>query len=332
LAFAAPLSRKDKPGVPSSSTTTPVPERPAAPTPKAAAAPPPKPKKKGTDPVPTPAPAAEVPRISIKGKEREVASVQPTPSKPRPAASGTPVSEKKCRDVLRAIAKLPEYSIFGKPVDPVRDGCPTYYEEIAHPMDFGTMGQKLTEGKYVSMEEFAKDADLVFNNCSKFNPPTTYPVTCADLVEKAFKKEWGKVFERKLSWAEKRSLQGLMTTLVKEDISFVFREPVDPVLLGIPTYFQVISKKDTRDLRTIRTKLDNDKYDSIETFEADMDLMIRNAITFNGADSEVGKISYVVQDRYKDMLNNIKSGGGTKKRKEGDAKPTPQPAKKAKLG
>lgn len=85
-------------------------------------------------------------------------------------------------------------------------------------MDFGTMGQKLTEGKYVTMEEFAKDADLVFNNCRKFNPPTTYPVTCADLVEKAFKKEWGKVFERKLSWAEKRSLQGLMTTLVKEDM------------------------------------------------------------------------------------------------------------------
>lgn len=114
--------------------------------------------------------------------------------------------------------------------------------------------------------------------------------------------------------------------------SFVFREPVDPVLLGIPTYFQVIPKKDARDLRTIRTRLDNDKYDSIEAFEIDMDLMIRNAITFNGADSEVGGIAYVVKDRIKDMLSNIKSGGGTKKRKEGDPKPAPQPAKKAKLG
>ena len=113
--------------------------------------------------------------------------------------------------------------------------------------------------------------------------------------------------------------------------SFVFREPVDPVLLGIPTYFQVISKKDARDLRTIRTKLDSDKYDSIDAFEADLDLMTRNAITFNGADSEVGKIAYVVNDRVKDMLSNIKSGGGTKKRKDGDPKPAPQPAKKAKL-
>lgn len=104
------------------------------------------------------------------------------------------------------------------------------------------------------------------------------------------------------------------------------------MLLGIPTYFQVIPKKDARDLRTIRTKLDNDKYDSIEAFEADMDLMTRNAITFNSADSEVGKISFVVQDRIRDMLSNIKSGGGTKKRKEGDAKPAPQPSKKAKFG
>lgn len=90
--------------------------------------------------------------------------------------------------------------------------------------------------------------------------------------------------------------------------SFVFREPVDPVLLGIPTYFQVIPRKDARDLRTIRTRLDNDKYDSMEAFEADINLMIRNAITFNGADSDVGRIAFAVKDRVKDMLSNIKGG------------------------
>lgn len=85
------------------------------------------------------------------------------------------------------------------------------------------MGQKLTEGKYSTMEEFAKDADLVISNCRKFNPPTTYPVNCADAVEKVFKREWSKAYERKLSWAEKRSLQGLMTTLVKEDMQVFYR-------------------------------------------------------------------------------------------------------------
>ncbi|KAF9245714.1 hypothetical protein BU15DRAFT_85416 [Melanogaster broomeanus] len=321
LRFATPIQRKERSAVASSSSSTTPKPVPHVPKPK---------KEKAPEPTPTPGPAAEVPRISLKGKEREVSSAQPTPSKPRAASSGTALNEKRCREVLRAISKLPEYLIFAQPVDPARDGCPTYFDEITNPMDFGTMGQKLSEGKYSTMEDFAKDADLVFSNCRKFNPPTTYPVNCADVVERAFKKEWSKVFEKKLSWAEKRSLQGLMTTLVKEDISFVFREPVDPVLLGIPTYFQVIPKKDARDLRTIRTKLDTDKYDSMEAFEADIDLMIRNAVTFNGADSEVGRIAFVVRDRAKDLLGNMRSGGGVKKRKEAD-KSTPQPAKKVKL-
>ena len=71
----------------------------------------------------------------------------------------------------------------------------------------------------------------------------------------------------------------------------VFFEPVDPVVLGIPDYHEVIPKKDARDLRTIRSKLDADKYESLDAWEADMDLMVSNAILFNGPSSEVGKVS-----------------------------------------
>jgi transcription initiation factor TFIID subunit 2 len=112
--------------------------------------------------------------------------------------------------------------------------------------------------------------------------------------------------------------------------SWVFREPVDPVLLGIPTYFEVIPKKDARDLRTIRQKLDSDKYDTTEAFEADVDLMLSNAIKFNGADSEVGLIAVACGDRFRALLNAWKSGA-TKKRKDGDSG-TPQPSKKVKTG
>jgi transcription initiation factor TFIID subunit 2 len=93
-----------------------------------------------------------------------------------------------------------------------------YYDEIEDPMDLGTISQNLTEGSYTTMEEFGKDVELVFSNCRKFNTPLTYPVTCADAVEKTFRKEWAKAIERKLSWTEKRSLQGVMTAIVKEDV------------------------------------------------------------------------------------------------------------------
>ena len=90
-------------------------------------------------------------------------------------------------------------------------------------MDFRTMSSKLNQGTYWFMEEFAKDVELVFNNCQQFNPPATYPIICTDIVEKAFKKEWSKAMEKNLSWQEKHSLQGFKATLIKEDmfVSFV---------------------------------------------------------------------------------------------------------------
>jgi transcription initiation factor TFIID subunit 2 len=102
------------------------------------------------------------------------------------------------------------------------------------------------------------------------------------------------------------------------------------VLLGIPTYYDIIPRKDTRDLRTIRQKLDNDKYETVEAFEADLELMIQNAIKFNGLESEVGGIAVQNQSRIQELLIGFKSGS-SKKRKDSD-KGTPQPSKKAKIG
>jgi transcription initiation factor TFIID subunit 2 len=78
------------------------------------------------------------------------------------------------------------------------------------------------------MDDFAKDMNLIFSNCRAFNPPGTFPVTCADVVEKAFKKEWPKALERRLSWGEKRGMQGIMSTLVKDQVyvSFLLRVPL----------------------------------------------------------------------------------------------------------
>ncbi|KAF7302590.1 Bromo domain-containing protein [Mycena chlorophos] len=213
-------------------------------------------------------------RPSVKGKEREivpsasasasahvsssravvpVASAAP-PAAPAPAhAAATPIDVKKCKQLMNQLNKVPESALFARPVDPERDGCPTYLQEIVNPMDFGTI-----------MESWAP-----------FNPPLTYAYGCADAVEKVFKKQ-------------------AMNNLVKEDVSWIFREPVDPVLLGIPTYFDVIRKP--RDLRTIRTNLNNDKYPTVEAFEADINLMTDNAILFNGEPSEAGQLALKFQE------------------------------------
>jgi transcription initiation factor TFIID subunit 2 len=68
--------------------------------------------------------SSETPAVSSsrKGKEKEVA---PVSNPPKSRSTRTPFNEKKCKDVLKALMKLPEAAIFVRPVDPELDGCPT---------------------------------------------------------------------------------------------------------------------------------------------------------------------------------------------------------------
>ena len=78
------------------------------------------------------------------------------------------------------------------------------------------MQAKLNSGEYRSMDEFAKDVELIFANCRQFNPPTTYPVNCVDAREKVWRGLWAKAMQKKLQPSEKKSLQGLMNKLVAD--------------------------------------------------------------------------------------------------------------------
>ena len=117
---------------------------------------------------------------------------------------------------------------------------------------------------------------------------------------------------------------------------FVFWEPVDPVALQIPTYHDIIPKKDARDLRTIRSKLETDKYDSIDAWEADMHLMVDNAIKFNGLESDVGQVALRMRDKIREESARVRVQVQQKKRpatadSEGNSS-GPANAKKPKLG
>lgn len=77
---------------------------------------------------------------------------------------------------------------------------------------------KLGQGEYDTMEDFKADFDLTMSNCLSYNPATTEPHECAKVVQAAFEREWPKLLERKLSWGEKRGMQGVMTNLVKDPL------------------------------------------------------------------------------------------------------------------
>lgn len=73
-----------------------------------------------------------------------------------------------------------------------------------------------------------------------------------------------------------------------------FREPVDPVRMGIPQYFDIV--KTPMDLSTIEKKLDTRQYTSGEEVKRDVELMLNNCFIFNPPDHDVYKLGKAFED------------------------------------
>ncbi|XP_024128588.1 CREB binding protein b isoform X2 [Oryzias melastigma] len=85
--------------------------------------------------------------------------------------------------------------------------------------------------------------------------------------------------------------QALMPTLEalyrQDPESLPFRQPVDPLLLGIPDYFEIV--KNPIDLSTIKRKLDTGQYQEPWQYVEDVWLMFNNAWLYNRKTSRVYK-------------------------------------------
>lgn len=79
------------------------------------------------------------------------------------------------------------------------------------------MGSKVDRSAYESMEQFASDVDLIVRNCRQFNPAGTGPWQAADILEKAFRKEWARIMRKKLGGNEKKSVLSVLNKLRADD-------------------------------------------------------------------------------------------------------------------
>lgn len=77
----------------------------------------------------------------------------------------------------------------------------------------------------------------------------------------------------------------ILKELMNHSFGWVFSEPVDPVKLKIPDYFQII--KNPMDLGTIKHKLEGNVYSYAKDFADDVKLTFENAKSYNGPSHEV---------------------------------------------
>nr|XP_008511920.1 PREDICTED: bromodomain adjacent to zinc finger domain protein 2B isoform X15 [Equus przewalskii] len=72
---------------------------------------------------------------------------------------------------------------------------PGYKKVIKKPMDFSTIREKLSSGQYPSLEAFALDVRLVFDNCETFNEDDSDIGRAGHSMRKYFEKKWTDTFK-----------------------------------------------------------------------------------------------------------------------------------------
>ncbi|KAJ3113559.1 hypothetical protein HK100_001943 [Physocladia obscura] len=94
--------------------------------------------------------------------------------------------------------------------------------------------------------------------------------------------------------------------LLENDKSFWFREPVDPIALGIPNYFDVI--KEPMDLGTLKTKLSKNLILTTKDFRRQTALIFKNAMKFNPENTQVHQDAKILYDILKTEYNHYFGG------------------------
>ncbi|XP_055837218.1 bromodomain-containing protein homolog [Episyrphus balteatus] len=77
------------------------------------------------------------------------------------------------------------------------------------------------------------------------------------------------------------AMRKILETLESKDTSDIFREPVDTD--EVPDYLDIV--QEPMDLGTMRQKLYNGQYTSLDQMESDFDLMVKNCLAYNNKDT-----------------------------------------------
>lgn len=108
---------------------------------------------------------------------------------------------------------------------------------------------------------------------------------------------------KKIPINQQKFLVALLRQIKKAKDSLPFREPVDPIKLNIPRYFEVIDRP--MDLSSIEKKLNVGEYPTTQALVNDFTLMIDNCVTFNGLENPVTKMGKNIQAMFEKGIKNL---------------------------
>jgi len=117
-------------------------------------------------PVPTRSTANTNTNLMTTASTKPVEKIQQVRTLQVPAAK----LKSKCLEILKLLQCHQHGWVFNDPVDAVELGLLDYLEVIKHPMDLGTVKNRMENGHYLSLKGFQADVFLTFNNAIVYNP------------------------------------------------------------------------------------------------------------------------------------------------------------------
>lgn len=108
---------------------------------------------------------------------------------------------------------------------------------------------------------------------------------------------------KKMPANQQKFLMALLRQVKKSKDAMPFREPVDPIKLNIPRYFDIVDRP--MDLSTIEKKLNGGAYSSAHAVVDDFNLMIDNCVKFNGLENPVTKMGKNMQATFEKGMKTL---------------------------
>ncbi|XP_074370348.1 uncharacterized protein LOC141711649 isoform X2 [Apium graveolens] len=100
---------------------------------------------------------------------------------------------KNCGNLLQRLMKHKHGWVFNEPVNARLLGLHDYHDIIKHPMDLGTIKNKLAQNLYKSPGEYAEDVRLTFSNAMTYNPPGQDVHVMAAQLSDIFEEKWAAI-------------------------------------------------------------------------------------------------------------------------------------------